>query len=113
MIELKNLDTVKGIGYTNNNEELYKRILIDFLGDYRDAIAKLRDLSLNDLESCHILAHSIKGLTAIIGSEILPPLFYEIELGAKENADDLNSRIDNVQEPFQTLIDELENLKLN
>ena len=112
MIELKNLDTKKGIGYTNDNEDLYIKILGDFLEDYRDAISRLLELSQNDLENCHILAHSIKGLTAIIGSENLPPLFYEIELGAKEGVADLEERITKAKEPFQTLIDELESLSL-
>ena len=112
MIQLKNLDTEKGVGYTNDNEELYMRILGDFLKDYRDAISKLRELSVSDLENCHILAHSIKGLSAIIGSDVLPPLFYEIEMGAKESAADLSDRIDTVEEPFNALISELESLEL-
>ena len=110
MIQLTNLDTEQGVRYTNDNAELYMRILGDFLKDYRDGMARLRELASSDLENCHILAHSIKGLTAIIGSESLPPLFYEIEVGAKEAAEDLSTRIDRVEDPFQALISELEGL---
>ena len=112
MIELSNLDTSKGVGYTNDNEELYRRILGDFLEDYRDALERLRELASNDLENCIILAHSIKGLTAILGSDSLPELFSEIELAAKNKVEDLKSKIDNVEAPFNALITELESLDL-
>ena len=112
MIKLNNLDTEQGVRYTNDNEDLYMRILGDFLNDYRDAISRLKDLAENDLENCHILAHSIKGLSAIIGSETLPPLFYEIEVGAKEGVTDLEVRISKVEQPFANLISELEALDL-
>jgi HPt (histidine-containing phosphotransfer) domain-containing protein len=112
MIELSNLDTSKGVGYTNDNEELYRRILGDFLEDYRDAVERLRELASSDLENCIILAHSIKGLTAILGSDSLPELFCEIEIAAKTKVEDLNSKIDNVEAPFNALITELESLDL-
>lgn len=108
MIDLETLNVAQGVSYTNDNEDLYKRILVDFYNDYKDALNQLQHLSENDIENCHILAHSLKGLTAILGSEVLPPLFYGIEMAAKEKSADLNSRIEAVSEPFSALLNELE-----
>jgi HPt (histidine-containing phosphotransfer) domain-containing protein len=108
MIELDTLNVEQGVKYTNDNEDLYKRILVDFYNDYKDAMEKLLHLSDNDIENCHILGHSLKGLTAILGSEVLPPLFYGIEIAAKENSPDLASRIEAVNEPFNALLNELQ-----
>ncbi|EDM25514.1 DNA repair protein RadC [Lentisphaera araneosa HTCC2155] len=107
MIEFETLNVEQGVRYTNDNLDLYKTILVSFYEDYKDAFIKLTQLSNNDLESCHILAHSLKGTTAIIGSEQLPPLFYAIETAAKENSTELATCIEAVKEPFSAMINEL------
>ncbi len=107
-MEFETLNVEQGVKYTNDNLDLYKRILVSFYGDYKDALEQLKNLSQNDVENCHILAHSLKSTTAILGSEVLPPLFYGIEMAAKEDSADLASRIEAVMEPFTALLNELE-----
>ena len=107
-MEFETLNVEQGVKYTNDSLDLYKRILVSFYGDYKGALEQLKNLSQNDIENCHILAHSLKGTTAILGSEVLPPLFYEIEMAAKENSADLASHIEAVNAPFSALLNELE-----
>ncbi|WDE96211.1 hypothetical protein PQO03_10875 [Lentisphaera profundi] len=108
MINLETLNVEQGVKYTNDNLDLYQRILVDFYKDYHDAYEKLEHLSINDIDNCHILAHSLKSLTAILGSEELPPLFYGIEMASKEKSADLASRIEAVKAPFTRVLNELE-----
>jgi len=73
--ELKHIDSKLGLKYSENSEELYKRILKIFYDKYSKGL-KLENLTDKELEN---MAHSIKGVSATIGAVKLEKISKKLE----------------------------------
>jgi len=62
LLELKYIDTKLGLEYLNNNEELYFKILKNFVNRYKDL--QIETLNNDKLKNT---IHTIKGLSATLG----------------------------------------------
>ncbi len=79
-LELPGIDTRIGLYRVNHNRSLYLKLLKSFARDFSHADDQIsRYLEANDRESAKRTAHSIKGVAANIGAEILSSLASELE----------------------------------
>jgi len=99
-INSKYLDSRKGLALMANNQDLYGKILLDFVGNYEDSADKIEHFLKADIESAKRLVHTIKGLALNIGAQAL----HEACLDLEENpsTEDINE--------YRLLLDEVINL---
>ena len=71
---LKNIDVNLGLKYLSGNNKLYLKIVNDFYGSYKNL--KLKDLKEEEFKRT---LHTIKGLSANIGANVLSKITKELE----------------------------------
>ena len=72
----------------DGNEELYNKILIGFVEDYKDADEILMQLVQTDMKGAHRFIHTLKGISLNIGAKELSKRAYSLELAFSENRRD-------------------------
>lgn len=95
-MDIDTLDTKKGLRFLGGNKKLYMKILLDFYENYKDITL----YDIDDIEFKQIL-HTVKGLSANIGAELLHKISTELEL----NRD--RALLDSWYTEMNKLIDEL------
>jgi HPt (histidine-containing phosphotransfer) domain-containing protein len=69
MSELDGFDVQTGLGRLGGNQELYRKLLVKFRKNHKEAIAEIRSaLDSGDKKEAEILAHTIKGAAGNIGA---------------------------------------------
>ena len=96
LLELKYIDTKLGLEYLNNNEELYFKILKNFVNRYKDL--QIETLNNDKLKNT---IHTIKGLSATLGMTELSQIAEAINRGSKD-------RISEFSITLELILDELE-----
>jgi len=95
---LQHIDIEIGLKYLNNNQELYLKILNNFLERYGDL--KLDLLSLEELKD---VVHTIKGLSATLGMSALSQISKEIDVTKIKNYKNLEFELDQVLQELMGL----------
>ena len=81
---LPGINMAQGLGRINNNNKLYKNLLLKVKRDYANAAEQLSSLiDDNALEEARRLAHSIKGVAGNLGAEKLQAAAQRIEARLK------------------------------
>jgi len=99
----------------NIDKDIFKGILIKFLGSNKDTMSKIRSaFESEDWESLMQSAHSLKGSSANIGANDLQEAAYELEKASKDGVvkppalfliEKVEAALKQVQESLQSLVD--------
>ena len=99
----------------NIDKDIFKGILIKFLGSNKDTMSKIRSaFESEDWESLMQSAHSLKGSSANIGANDLREAAYELEKASKDGVvkppalfliEKVEAALKQVQESLQSLVD--------
>ena len=82
-ISIPELDIEMGLGYYNDNVEIYLAILRSYVNDIFTLLEKMRNITLETLEDYAIYVHTLKGMSAGIGAEKIKNEAQELEIMAK------------------------------
>ncbi len=86
LTDMPGISVTEGLARVGGNTNLYMKILTKFYNDYGDATAQIKAaLEKNDLELAQRLAHTVKGVSANIGAQDLPPVAGELEAAIKHD----------------------------
>ena len=69
ILDLPGFDVNAALGYMGGNQKIYLTMLTKFYDSYASAISDIRDhLDAGETKEAHLLSHSLKGLTGLIGA---------------------------------------------
>ncbi|MGL1894274.1 MAG: transporter substrate-binding domain-containing protein [Spirochaetaceae bacterium] len=86
--DIEGIDTKSGLIRVGNNSKLYRKLLKQFVEDYSDVTKKISKLSVTGKVGEAIReAHSVKGVSANLGAEMLQRQMAEIEEKLKDEED--------------------------
>jgi len=78
--KLPGIDISTGLQRVGGSEKFYKKLLIEFYLDHHDDIVKIRHHLENDnLEEAIRIAHTVKGIAATIGADVMRQCAAELE----------------------------------
>jgi len=84
LTDMPGISVTEGLTRVGGNVKLYKKILTKFYDSYADAAAQIKEaLDKGDQEFAQRLAHTVKGVSANIGAQDLPPVAGELEAAIK------------------------------
>ncbi len=112
--EIAGINTQKGLLTTNQDRQLYRRLLVKFKNNQRDFHDTfVQALDSDDTQSAKRLAHTLKGLAGSIGAEAVQEAAAALEAACNDDterstAEQLLARLDGELRP---LIEALETLK--
>jgi HPt (histidine-containing phosphotransfer) domain-containing protein len=91
---MEGLNLGAGLARIGGNRTLYRKLLLQFLHDYRDVIETIRTaLELEHRESGLRLLHTLKGVAATIGAERVHGAARELEAAVARGQDDDEQRL--------------------
>ncbi|MCK4441695.1 MAG: Hpt domain-containing protein, partial [Sulfurovaceae bacterium] len=99
LLDFKHIDTELGLQYLNGNQELYFKILKNFLNRYKDL-----QIEILDIDKLDNTIHTIKGLSATLGMTQLS----EIATKLNKNKIYKKEKLINFSKKLKLVIDELE-----
>ncbi len=112
---LPGIDIKDALKMLNIDKDIFKGILIKFLGSNKDTMGKIRAaFESEDWESLMQSAHSLKGSSANIGANDLQEAAYELEKASKDGVvkppalfliEKVEAALKQVQESLQSLVD--------
>ena len=83
-LKIDGLNVAQGLKNVNGKEDLYHKILINFLNEYRDLPDRLPlMIKQNNWEEAELITHSLAGLTGTIGATKLTPDIKKLEYECK------------------------------
>jgi len=83
------LDASAGIARVAGNTELYKKILVKFIGNQCTAVEEVRgSLAVNAIEDAERIAHTLKGVSGSIGATNLQQVAARLEAAIRNGATD-------------------------
>jgi signal transduction histidine kinase/DNA-binding response OmpR family regulator len=110
LINLSGISSEVGLKHANNNQELYKKLLIKFYHDFNDAIETVeKSHHSGNIDQSSRLVHTLKGVSGTIGAislqEKAVALEDSINKGEKEK---LPERISNMKAEFEIVLNSLQ-----
>ncbi len=109
--DIEGLDMVNGLRRVFGKKPLYLSILRKFVAGQKFVVAEIfKALECNFLDTAERLAHTLKGVSDIIGATGLQQQAEKLETAIKERhpRDEINARLDELKMPLEYLITELE-----
>ncbi|WP_440875894.1 YfiR/HmsC family protein [Thalassotalea sp. PLHSN55] len=102
---IEGIDTKQGLASTNNNKNLYIKILISFSEKQKSFDSEFKEAqNCNDIKTMMRMAHSIKGLSATLGASELAIAAEILE----KRCNELNiETITSIEEPYDSFISKL------
>lgn len=102
---LSGIDTSVGLFNTQNNSELYLKLLQKFKNKQKDFETTFR-MALSDNKSvqAEIAAHDLKSSSGTIGALELQDAAKALEMACKENRDDIEARLKKVISEIKTVL---------
>ncbi len=83
---LDGVDVKTGLRNMNGDRELYRKVLENVYGTYRDIAGQIRaEVERDDLDAAQRLAHTFKGLAGTIGAEELNKRAFDLESAFDNN----------------------------
>jgi len=106
MSDMASVNTEAGLARMAGNADAYRKVLLRFAGNYRDAgkvLAGMLDRGAH--EEAGKLAHAVKGVSGNIGAEVLHAAAAELERAVRENgAEARDARIEAFGESLEEVI---------
>lgn len=98
------LDLEDGLTRVGHNEELYKKLLIEFSRNKSDVLEKvITAVQKQDMDEAGQLLHSLKGVAGNIGAKDLAELSRQLEIKVKNN--NLDSEYESLMSPAKQSLD--------
>ena len=103
------IDVNKGLGYCQNNDELYRMLIGEYVRSAQERAVSLRDFFENhDAKNYSIIVHSLKSTSRTIGADEVAELAAALEKAAgDENWDFISENHAVLIEKYTALIDKL------
>ncbi len=103
------IDMEEALEIVNGDDELLKEILDDFIGDYPEVLAKIKEAILRgDAHSLNGNAHKLKGMLQNVGATTASIIAFELEgMGKKQElsqAGETLKRLDHVCKELRDFI---------
>ena len=93
-LDIPGIDTKIGLSRVNQNQALYQKLIHTFARDFSNAGEEiLQFIEKNDLESAQRMAHSIKGVGANMGAEILSSRAATLEMALADPGREIDKQI--------------------
>lgn len=93
-LDIPGIDTNIGLSRVNHNQTLYQKLINTFTRDFSNAGEEIRQfIEKNDLESAQRMAHSIKGVGANIGAEVLSSRAAALEMALADPGREIGKQI--------------------
>ncbi len=93
---LPGIDTEQGVKRVGGNAQLYRKLLHDFLKNYRESPQMLRNwLEQDDMESAYRLAHTLGGVAANVGAARFAEAAVKIEQTLRKGENTARSSLEN------------------
>jgi two-component system, sensor histidine kinase and response regulator len=111
--DIEGLDMVNGLRRVFGKKPLYLSILRKFVAGQKFVVAEIfKAIECNFLDTAERLAHTLKGVSNIIGATGLQQQAEKLETAIKERhpRDEIDARLDELKMPLEYLITELERL---
>ncbi|MBF0264431.1 MAG: transporter substrate-binding domain-containing protein [Gammaproteobacteria bacterium] len=106
--ELPGINSRIGLQTTQNNINLYKRLLLKFHSNQKNFKQEFIEFhKSNDTEASANLAHTLKGLAGNLGMTQLQQAALSLETACKEKSDDIESLLNELDEQLQIVFSSL------
>ena len=110
------VDMEEALEIVDGDDELLKEIFDDFLEDYPDALAKIKEAVLmSDADSLYSMAHKLKGMLKNVGANTASIIASELEgMGKKQDqsrAGETLKRLDEVCKGLRSFIQQMKDRK--
>jgi len=112
LIDMPGISVTEGLNRVGGNTKLYKKVLTKFYTDYSDAATQIKEaLEKNDPELAQRLAHTVKGVSANIGAQDLPPVAGELEAAIKhERTEGIENLLTGFADQLKSVMDSLKDI---
>ncbi|MBF0449046.1 MAG: response regulator [Magnetococcales bacterium] len=108
---LPGIDLETGLKQVAGNQKLLHKLLVEFLGDYRDTIPTLQSALKADLLLAQRIVHTLKGVAGSIGAASLQSASLALEMAIKEEKSEaFDSLVSAVEQTLTPLLQGLETL---
>ncbi len=109
---LPGIDLAEGLQRMVGNKALYKKLLLDFAGNYHQAIADIKSALQSDKELAHRLAHTIKGVAGNISANDVQAAANELDLAIiADKSSDYERLLSNLDKPLQVVLQAVKTLE--
>ena len=109
--QLEYVDIQWGLSRIGGNQQLFQRLLRQFLNDHSQAVTELEHYILQqDRESAGRLAHTIHGVAATIGARKLARAAEALEQSVLEDSDDYRFVLEQFRRNFDWVVEDLKRL---
>jgi len=112
--ELAGIDTIAGLATCQNNQKLYRKLLLKFLESERDFITQFEQAqNSEDTEAASRCAHSLKGVAGNIGANEVYEAAQALEQACKEQqlAEQIKLLLEKVEFSLSIVLNSLESLQ--
>ena len=93
-LDIPGIDTTIGLSRVNHNQALYHKLINTFARDFSNASEEIRQfIEKNDLESAQRMAHSIKGVGANMGADLLSSRAAALEMALADPGREVDQQI--------------------
>lgn len=107
-IIIPGIDIETGLKRVAGNKKLYLDLLRDFLGENEHFLDQVLDaLNDNDRVTAQRLAHTMNGVSGNIGALELQEKALELEIGIKEQAENVHARLDDIWMTLQAVMENI------
>ncbi len=111
-LNLPGINIEIGLKHVAGNQKLLRKLLVEFLRDYGDAIPIIQATLKDDIKVAHRMAHTLKGVAGSIGASSLQSAALDLEMAIKDGiTEDLGKLVSSLEQNLEPLLKGLEVLK--
>ena len=111
-LNLPGINIEIGLKHVAGNQKLLRKLLLEFLRDYGDAIPILKSKLKDEMSTAHRMAHTLKGVAGSIGASSLQSAAFALEMAIKnETSEDFDKLLSSLEQNLEPLLKGLEVLK--
>ena len=108
---LPGLEIAKGLKRTMGNENLYWKLLLDFIKESSEIITEIRDsLGRGDLKAAEHSAHGLKGISANISAEPSAAAAGRLEVAVKADSTDIQKLLSELEASLAMAVSSINSL---
>lgn len=111
--QIQPIDMEEALEIMDGDEELLKEIFDDFINDYPEIIAKIKEtIEVGDAENLNSFAHQLKGMLKNVAATRVADIAFELETMGKEQdlskVADIFDRLEEACQVVKNFMDEYE-----
>lgn len=111
--QIQPIDMEEALEIMDGDEELLKEIFDDFINDYPEVIAKIKEtIEVGDADNLNSFAHKLKGMLKNVAATRVADIAFELETMGKEQdlskVADIFDRLEEACQAVKNFMDEYE-----